>query len=241
MKGGDGLGIEIDRFTKRLLDELLPSFCQDPKRNFAVSGFKKESIKVAEVDARNFLRAIECGLVNDSGGGRYRCTQSKAFEQIFWEGGKLIHPRPITLWVEPIITIATIARLGLDFGWPAEVLGMQSKDGAFDFVVYGSGNMTGERIAGEVKKSRSELDELMLQLVAYGQAGATTPFSDHPKSINTFRKWAALLKCRAPLFWAVGPDDYTRPFQIEYGNDGTAIFAEVGIEQVSAAAHGLVT
>jgi hypothetical protein len=214
-------------FTKRLQDEWLPAFCADPKRQFSPSGFKESSITITDFDAGNFLRALDNGLVYDAGGGRYHCARSNAQEQIFWEGQKSVHPRPLTLWVEPVITIATMARLRFDYEWPAEVLGMQSKDWAFDFAVYRSATDTNERIAGEVKKSKAEIDELVLQLRAYGQAGVTAPLSVLARHINSFKKWTALLRCRAPLFWAVGPGDYTRAFKVQYRLNGTAVFSDV--------------
>jgi len=218
---------DLQLFTKRLEAEWLPAFCTDPKRQFSLSGFKDSSIKITDFDAGNFLRALDSGLVYDAGGGRYRCARSNAQEQIFWEGRKSTQPRPLTLWMEPVITIATMARLKFDFGWPAEVLGMQSKDWAFDFAVYRSATNKNERIAGEVKTSCAEIDELVLHLRAYGQTGASAPLSTQPKHINSFKKWTALLRCRAPLFWAVGPGDYTRVFDVQYGIDGTAVFSDV--------------
>jgi hypothetical protein len=224
----------LQLFRKRLQAEWLPTFCTDPNRQFSLSGFKESSITITDFDAGNFLRALDNGLVYDAGGGRYHCARSNAQEQIFWEGLKSIQPRPLALWLEPVITIGTMARLRFDFGWPAEVLGMQSKDWAFDFAVYRSATDKNERIAGEVKKSSAEIDELVLQLRAYGQTGATAPLSVHPKHINSFKKWTALLRCRAPLFWAVGPGDYTRIFEVQYGPEGTAIFTDVDFCRLSA-------
>lgn len=228
------MSTNLQRFTHRLQTEWLPAFCADPKRLFSPSGFKESSITITEVDAGNFLKAIDSGLVHDIGGGRYHCARSNAQEQIFWEGQKSVQPRPLTLWVEPVITIATMARLRFDFGWPAEVLGMQSKDWAFDFAVYRSATDKNERIAGEVKTSKAEIDELVLHLRAYGNTGATEPLSTLPKHINSFKKWAALLRCRAPLFWAVGPGDYTRAFEVQYGLDGTAVFSDVDADLLCA-------
>ena len=221
------LATNLQRFTHRLHTEWLPAFCADPDRQFSLSGFKDASIKISDFDAENFLRALDSGLVYDAGGGRYHCARSNAQEQIFWEGWKSVHPRPLTLWIEPVITIATMARLRFDFGWPAEVLGMQSKDWAFDFAVYHSATDKNELIAGEVKTSSSEIDELVLQLRAYGQTGATAPLSAHSKHINSFKKWTALLQRRVPLFWAVGPGDYTRAFAVQYGPTGTAVFSDL--------------
>ena len=224
----------LQLFTERLQAEWLPTFCTDPDRQFSLSGFKDSSIKITDFDAGNFLRALDSGLVHDTGGGRYHCARSNAQEQIFWEGLKSVQPRPLTLWIEPVITIATMARLRFDFGWPAEVLGMQSKDWAFDFAVYRSATDKNELIAGEVKKSKSEIDELVLQLRAYGQTGATVPLSALPKHVNSFKKWTALLRCRVPLFWAVGPGDYTRVFDVQYGPAGTAVFSDVDADLLCA-------
>lgn len=225
---------DLQLFTKRLQAEWLPTFCSDRKRQFSPSGFKESSVSVTDFDAGNFLKAIDSGLVYDAGGGRYHCARSNAQEQIFWEGWKSTKPRSLTLWVEPVITIATMARLRFDFGWPAEVLGMQSKDGAFDFAVYRSATAEIERIAGEVKKSKAEIDELVFQLRAYGQTGATAPSSALPKHINSFKKWTALLRCRAPLFWAVGPGDYTRVLDVQYSPAGTAVFSDVDADLLCA-------
>jgi len=104
---------------------------------------------------------------------------------------------------------------------------MQSKDWAFDFAVYRSATDKNERIAGEVKISNADVDELVLHLRAYGQTGATAPLSALSKHINSFKKWTALLQRRAPLFWAVGPGDYTRVFDVQYGPAGTAVFSDV--------------
>ena len=225
-------------FTKRLYDEWLPHFCEDENRKYSAAGFKADSLKVTEYDANNFIRALDSGLVHDSGGGRYRCTRSSAFEQIFWEGLKSLKPRPITLWVEPVITIGTIARLGIDHEWPADFLCMQSKDWAFDFVVYKSVSSENEYIAGEVKKTRIELDNLIDDLIEFGQFGLMKCHSEHPKKINSFKKWLALLRCKAPLFWAVGPDDYTHLFSVQYETDHTATFTEVQLEQLRVPSSG---
>jgi hypothetical protein len=88
---------------------------------------------VSSRDAQDFLRAIDHKVVTVESGGRFRVPQSKSHEVIFWEHSTLVSPRPKTLRLESIITIAAVARLHLDFGWPIESLGMQSEDWAFDF------------------------------------------------------------------------------------------------------------
>lgn len=222
----------IDMFTQRIHDEWLPIFCLDPKRNYPLEGFKPESIKVSEQDAANFLQAIDQGLVIDSGGGRYRCDKSHAFEQIFWEGSKNKIPRPITLWLEPVITIGTIARLKIELGWPAQQLGMQSKSWAFDFTVSQSVEDEREFIAGEVKKTEREIDVLIEHLLEFSQATDKLFPPNDAKVMNSFKKWLALLESNAPYFWAVGPDGYTKLFMVEYPDENTARFNEVTLDQI---------
>ena len=88
-------------------------------------------------------------------GGFFLAPLSKAREQIFWTGSKNVDPRPLTLWIEPIITIGALAKLHVLYGWPAEKLGTQSKTWAFDLVGYGA-NKNDELLACEVKKSKAK-------------------------------------------------------------------------------------
>ena len=223
---------ELENFTNQLHAVWLPAFCSDEKRKFDPIGFRDASITLTEFDASNFLRAIENGLVRDTGGGRYKCQRSSAHEQIFWEGLKSVEPRPLTLWLEPIITVGTIARLGLDFGWSDDVLCMQSKDWAFDFVVYQSPTSPIEHIAGEVKTTALQCDNLIADLRIYGQTGADEPLSNHTKHINSFKKWQSLLKGRANLLWVVGPSDYTHLFEVQYGPEKTANFLRTTLDRL---------
>ena len=225
---------KLENFTKQLHAVWLPSFCLDEKRKFDPAGFKNASIILAEFDASNFLRAIDRGLVRDTGGGRYQCLKSSAQEQIFWEGLKSVVPRPLTLWLEPVITIGTIARLSLDFGWPPEVLGMQSKDWAFDFVVYQSPTSTKEHISGEVKTTAVQCDNLIADLQTYGRTGAIEPLSENPRHKNSFKKWQSLLKGRANLLWVVGPGDYTHLFEVQYGPEKTANFLKTTLDRLQS-------
>lgn len=214
------LSTAIDRFTARLRSEWLSAFCSDGKRRLDTAGFRDSSIRISERDAENFIRALDSGLVEDTGGGRYRCASSKAVEQIFWTGPKASSPRTLTLWLEPVITIATVARLHLDFGWPAERIGMQSSDWAFDFAAY---NNSGTRIllAGEVKKTINEVDHLLADLIDCHAADASAALSGNARHINSFRKWSALRTQAVPLFWVVGPDYYTYVLRLLEGPVGT--------------------
>ncbi len=234
MKGRINMPSNIDIFTSRLTTEWLPAFCNDQRRKDSIYSFSAESIKVSEFDVMNFMRALDHELVKDRGGGRYRCARSYAHEQIFTNGLKSKTPRSLTLWIEPVITIGTIARLGLDYGWPSEQLGMQSKDWAFDFAVYELGSSEKEYIAGEVKKTPQELDQMIENLQDFGRRGLIQCDFDDPKQINSFKKWIALRTRQAPLFWAVGPNDYTKLFAVEYRSDHSAKFSQVPVGQLTA-------
>jgi hypothetical protein len=206
-------------FWRRLGEEWLPAYCNDPKRQYATEGFRAGSKTVSEQDARDFLRAIDQKVVSVDSGGRFRMPQSKAHEVIFWEHSTAISPRPVTLWLEPVITIAAVARLHLDYGWPVEYLGMQSADSAFDLMAFKPPNFDNEYIAGEVKDSAAQLDRLLAHM---NQCCA----KDDPECSarktrkNAHRKVAGLKRCRAPVFWALGPDCDSRVFEVAYGDDG---------------------
>lgn len=212
------MGEFADRFRKRVIEELLPTFCDDPARGFDSSVLVPSAIAISELDAHNFLRAIDSRLVVDTGGGRYRSARSQANEQLFWEGSRKVVPRPLTLWLEPVITIATVARLHFDLAWPLHCLGMQSKDYAFDFVAYEGDRVV---IAGEVKKSSREIDTLVEHMVEFGRAGAQEAPPKGDKRLNAFQKWRALRGSAIPIFWAVGPNDYTKAFRVNYHADGS--------------------
>lgn len=210
----------IEEFKHRLLSDWLPTFCNDERRRFQVEGFKPESIKVSAYDAYNFLRALDHNIITDTGGGRYRMPQSKAFEQIFWEHEKKIFPRPLTLWLEPIITIAAIARLHLDYGWPLQYLGTQSQKWEFDIIAFKPDDLSNEYIAGEVKKSSKEIDKLLNHMMEIGSDGSLYSTAISPAKINAHRKCLGLVRCKAPYFWALGPDNDSRLFKVLYQTDG---------------------
>jgi len=125
-------------FAARLRNEWLPSYCSDAKRRYEIAGYKESSNKVTSVDAQDFMWALDNGLLEDGGGGRYRLPMSKATVVIFWEGQRAKSPRTITLSMEPVITIASVARLCRDYGWPRACLGMESIKWEFDFTAFRS-------------------------------------------------------------------------------------------------------
>jgi len=217
-------------YNRRLYDEWLPAFCFDERRNYSIEGFRESSVTVSEFDAANFIDAINNGLVYDTGGGRYRCAQSKAQEQLFWTGSKDVTPRPLSLWLEPIITIATVARLHFDYGWSEQCLGMQSKDWAFDFAAFLHDGDENEYIAGEVKKTPREIDTLLNDLFEFSSHKVIDCPSDKAHVVNSFRKWKALLERKPPLFWAVGPGDYTKVFSLNYTAENRAELNETSLD-----------
>lgn len=175
-----------DAFERLLFDFLIPEFCGDPIRRCDVSGFRKASIEVGKEDARYFLMAWEGGLIEHQGRGLCRASRSAASEQFFWEGRKASKRSSFTLWLEPVITISGLARLHFDYRWPKHLIGTQSSDWAFDLVTF-LPSSPNEIIAGEVKKARSEIDELIRLMQDFGQrTGATPPSS--VKARNAYKK-----------------------------------------------------
>ena len=219
-------------FADRLRDEWLPAYCSDPKRGYDPAGFKATSNKVSPEDAADFMWAIDQKVVQDSGGGRYRLPKSGASVVIFWEGRKTKSPRSITLSMEPIITIASIARLHRDHGWPVSCLGMEAAKWEFDFAAF-CPDATTEYLAGEVKKSVVELDSMLEGLRslcrAHGQDSTVAPKA----SSNAHKKWLGLCRSQAPLFWAVGPSKAGRLFEVSYNAGVPVLLTEASPERLA--------
>lgn len=210
----------------------MPAFCNDPARGYGTAGFSEASIRVGPLDAKNFLRAIDGGLVEDTGGGRYRCAQSKALEQLFWQHEKTMTPRPVTLWMEPVITIATLARFHYDLGWPHECLGMQTADWAFDLAGYSAGAMPRVVVACEVKKSKPEIDHLIADLHHHSRDQPESAISNRQRHVNSFKKWAALRSDCPRFLWVVGPEGYEYAFELVH-TQGTASMTPVDVKGLS--------
>lgn len=218
-------------FWRRLRSEWLPAYCNDPGRCYALDGFRADAKQVTNIDARDFLRALDHNVVSVDSGGRFRMPQSKTHEVLFWEHSTLISPRPITLWLEPIITIAAVARLHLDFGWPVEVLGMQSQDSAFDLMAFEPDDLKNEHIAGEVKDRATQLDRLlarMNQCCTEGYSECSAPKTRK----NAHRKVVGLKRCRAPIFWAIGPGGDSRVFDVKYDDSGVIKLSKASEERL---------
>ncbi len=183
---------------------------------FGTEGFRSEWGRIGDRDAEDFLRELDAGLVDHCERGLYKAAQSKAKEQFFWQGRVKVVPRPITLWAEPIITVAVLARLHFDFGWPKHLLGTQSPGWAFDVTAYRARDLENEYIACEVKKSDSELVRLVMFMKELGEN--LSPDKLHGPKLNAYRKVQGLRLRRAPLFWAVGPNA-SHVFRVDYDDD----------------------
>lgn len=220
----------VKEFERLLYNRLLPEFCSDPARRCELKGFRRGSVNVGEEDARYFLLAYEAGLVKHRARGEYVCLRSAGFEQFFWEGQRTADPRPFTLWLEPVITIAGLARLHFDFGWPAELIATQSADWAFDLVAFLPDRST-EFVAGEVKKTSREVEQLIELMMFFGRHASAAP-PKAGKARNAYKKIAALRARQPPLFWALGPNGLSRAFEAKYG-------ANESVELVPVANHAL--
>jgi hypothetical protein len=211
-------------FRDRIMGTLLPQFCNDQNRGSGCEGFKEDWRKVTEKDAADFLLALDACLVEHLGRGLYRAPRSRASEQFFWSGRKNISPRPITFWVEPIITVAVLHRLSHELGWPKHLLGTQSRKWEFDVTAYRVSDLNNEYVACEVKKTVPELD----QLVELMQRFATDPgLCDAIKSSreeNACRKLKGLRDRHASIFWAVGPNGANKVFRMTYADGGRVTF-----------------
>jgi hypothetical protein len=214
-------------FEDLVYNRLIPEFCSDPGRNLDASGFRAESLKISEEDARYFLLAWQAGLIEHQGRGVYRAAQSGANEQFFWEGLRSERPRRFTLWLEPVITVGGLARLHFDFNWPSNLIGCQSKDWAFDVVAMLPGR-NGEFIAGEVKKSSQEVDDLLAFMTKFARHPTMEEPNKPAKERNAFKKVSALRARQAPLFWALGPNNDSRVFQVSYQGDGIIDLTSAG-------------
>lgn len=210
----------LEQFSDRVIHDWLPKYCGDAARNYPLEGFRLSSIGVDVEDARCCMLAIDSGVVIDTGGGRYLAAKSFAVEVLFWEGQKAKHPRPITLWHEPVITMAALARLHLEYGWPKELLGMQSKGWAFDLAAYGPASSDHPRILAEVKKSNAEMRRLARDLFALSTLPAFESHDSCGVLENSVKKWRGLLSARPNILWLIGPARAGMVYHVSYPSPG---------------------
>jgi len=218
-----------DAFGRLLYSRLIPEFCSDPSERFEPSLFRGKISSLMEDDARDFLRGWDGGILSHQGRGRYFLASGRIKEQFFWSGKRSFGSRSFTLWLEPIITVAAMARLHFDHGWPLSAIQSQSADWAFDVVAHLPAAHH-EHLAGEVKKSRNEVDDLILLMMRYG-ADPSLPLPERTgKPRNAYKKSAALRARRASIFWAIGPGGYGKVFRVFYQHDASFEFVPVGAE-----------
>lgn len=177
--------------------------------------------KLSEADARDFMDAVDHGLVvHEQGAFRAPCSRAK--EYLFWEGASSVSPRRLTLWLEPVITIAGLWRMQRTFGWPAERLGAQSATYAFDFVGYQADQRT-ELVVCEVKPTRKAVDA-MVSLMKTHRGITREALNDFkPAERNALKKVIALRESNCHIFWALGPDNYGQVFAVTRDANGEVI------------------
>lgn len=177
--------------------------------------------KVSEADAPDFMDALESGLVTHQA-GVFRAACSRANEYLFWEGAAEVSPRRLTLWLEPVITIAGLWRMQNQFGWPPERLGAQSASYAFDFVGYQADQRT-ELVSCEAKPTRKAVD----LLIAHMHKHAATPKEAlkvcRSTEVNALKKVIALRESSSHTFWVLGPDGYGHVFAVSRSGAGEVV------------------
>lgn len=217
-------------FDLLLSHRLIPEFCSDPSRRMDPTGFIAASNTLMEEDATDFMRAWQAGLAAHQGRGHYYIANGRIKESFFWDGRRAPERRSFTLWLEPVITMGAVARMHLDHGWPIDFLTAQSEDWAFDIMASKDGLTPS--IAGEVKKTTSEVDKLFRLMVEYG----ANPHAHEPKpgpAQNAFRKMASLRKNGASTLWLVGPGRYELVFEANRLKDGVIQLAPAPSERLS--------
>lgn len=201
----------VGEFKRRLQQEWLVPFCL--ARGYTHAGFDGKAIgNLAAIDAADFMQAIDDSLISHKD-GIFSAAQSKAKEQIFWQGARDSVPRKVTLWLEPIITMAGLMRLHRDFQWPTRHLGLQSKSWAFDLVAYDA-NLSSESLVCEVKKAAHEVDVLLKFMEQHLNTPAEAPSIFKGAERNAFKKVVELRKSTATVFWALGPNRYGYVFDV---------------------------
>lgn len=212
-------------FNRRIRSEWLPAYCNDPKRQYSPAGFRSTPVRLSATDAEGCMRAIDLGVVKLVGHARYRAARGRATEPLFWDGLRRITPRPITLWLEPVITFAALAKLHIDFGWPVDLLANQPRSWAFDIAAHNPARPESYRILAEVKKTEVEAKRLVRDLL-----NAIARVGQEGMNPNSAKKWAGLAADRPPVLWIVGPAGYSRAFTCTYAEHGAAQLTEASHE-----------
>ena len=147
------MNTRLSEFENVLESILIPAWVNESDRDMKASSYRGSNIPLSEYDAAEFMRAWKAGMLSHHERGRFQFRQNGSIEQFFWSGRKDVSPRPFSLWLEPVIQVGALARLHIDHGWPEDLIGTQSFDGAFDVIAFRS-ERNQEVIAGEVKKPK---------------------------------------------------------------------------------------
>ena len=227
----------MEDVTKRFLDlleqTLIPDFCSDSSRKLSPSGLPAKLLHLSEIDMADFLRGWDAQLLRHIGNGLYRAPRSGASEQFFWSGRKANAPRTFTIWIELVITLAVLARMHFDFGWPKSLIATQSEgDWAFDVVGYKSEGGSSLLVACEVKKSRKEIDALVSHMQSFGHHPTLSGEQLKGTKRNALKKVTALRNHKPEIFWAVGPDRYEKFFSIQYREGDVIEFEPISCESL---------
>ena len=225
-----GAMMAVAEFEARILSHLVPEFCEDSSRAWGCEGFVNNCAAVSDVDARDFLAGLGAGVVEHVGRGQYLAPRSCAKEQFFNSGLKTVSPRPFTLAIESVITVATLYRMHNALRWPRVLLGAQSKGWEFDIVAHLPNELEREHIACEVKKTEAELDVLLGSMRHFAQRDDLIPKNRAER--NAFKKVQGLRSRRASLFWAVGPSQTSAAFRVRYGSRGAVSLDEVSLQEL---------
>jgi hypothetical protein len=213
----------MNEFDEILFNHLIPEYQSLGYLKGIDAVFNDKERHFSDADASYFVEAFKNGLINHVGRSRYKAPMSGATEGFFNSGPSTESPRTFYLAQEVIITVGVLARLHLDYGWPKELLGAQSKDWAFDAVAFMPNSVT-EHIACEVKKTASEVDKLLMFVNEICDADVMLSDSEsrllRPDKLNAYRKVRSLLRNKVPIFWAVGPDGFGQVFEMEYPTEG---------------------
>jgi hypothetical protein len=211
----------LETFRRRVVQEWLPVYCADPKKQYSPEGFKPGSLTISAMDARDCMRAIDGGVVQPVAQGMYRAARGTATEPLFWEGSRKTTPRPITFWVEPAITFAALARLHFDHAWPLDLLANQPRTWAFDLAAHDRRDPSTYRVLGEIKKSVREAERLERDLLS-----GCSDSSGKNMLPNSKKKWAALVQSKPSILWIVGPSGHSKVYCCHFSAEGQVSLAE---------------
>ena len=120
----------------------------------------------------------------------------------------------------------------MNFGCTRGCLGTQSKNYEFDVIAFKPEDLINEYIAGEVKKTSSEIDRLLKCMTEICLDGSLDSHPILPAKVNAHRKCLGLRRCKAPYFWAIGPDNDSRLFKVLYHDDGKITFDSISIDNL---------